>query len=339
VPFTAQCPHCRQAKFKVPWKKQDERMTCPNCRNDFLLLPADAPQPKLANRPGGEPLGFSARGEAADRLERVSSGEVTVAAMPVRTAASDDDPATDVVEPALVVALASIVVVGVALVVAYMPYGRYVSIVLAPFGMFAALLSLVSLHKSKMLAVGGLAGNAVVMLVLLVWPSLIGLGSWVPPPDPNEGRDQILAVPRDGSPHRPATGVDALQAAWQQDDCRIDVTTVRVAPSDPKVKSSTKVLRIALTVTNVGVGRMLEIPPLPEPPNEIVLAGRSGVAVPRRSVDLTKAATVFPGKSLDVTLTFDVPAEGDLKLTLPSKWLGHRDPAVIAIPATMIAKR
>jgi hypothetical protein len=327
VPFVAECPHCREAKFRVPWKRQDERTTCPKCSRDFLLLPEGTPQPALAERPGG--------------AVAVRTASPTLIADAIPTAEEPEPTGHDV---PFVVSLVSLVLIGLAVGLAYLPWGRLVAMGVSSAGLLASGLALVSVEKrNRRFAWGGMAGHALLLAILLVWPTLIGVGNWLPPADPNEGRDEIVAVSRETGQPSSATVVDVQTSVWQQRDCRIDLTSIRIAPLDPNAKTpeqkKIRALKVTVQVTNVGAERALEIAPNPPPEREIKLT-MNGVAIPRKAIELTKPTTVYPGKTLDVTIAFDVPQDlkKDMRLELPSGWLGHRDPAWLAIPASMISK-
>lgn len=243
-----------------------------------------------------------------------------------------------------VVSLVSLVLIGLAVGLAYLPFGRLIAMGVSSLGLLASGLALVSIEtKNRRFAWGGMAGHALLLGILLAWPTLIGVGNWLPPADPNEGRDEIVAVSRETGQPSSATVIDARTSMWQQRDCRIDMTSLRIAPLDPNAKTpeqkKIRAMKVTVQVTNVGAERALEIGPKPAPDQEIKLTV-NGIAIPRKAIELTKPMTVYPGKSLDVTIAFEVPLDlkNDMRLELPAGWLGHRDPAVLTIPAAMISK-
>ena len=174
----------------------------------------------------------------------------------------------------------------------------------------------------------------------------LGVSTWIPPTDPNEGMNGVHSVGKDGSPPVPAESVDANVAAWQQQDVRMEIVSVRIGPLDPAAKTPEKrkqrVLRIAVLVSNVGVARGIECGSTMDQPTEFRLTTITGQVVPwNKAESPIKPITLYPGKSSEVVLVFDVPPEphGDLQCELPVGLFGNKDAVKFRIPLAMIARR
>jgi hypothetical protein len=334
VPFTAQCPNCRGAKFRVPWKKHESRMACPKCETVFALVPDDEPPSRSRT------LGRSYDTTVTSAVESLPR--------PMTVAAQDDNdpPEPKGLDLPLALALVSLSAVGLTVVAGQFPYGRFVAMGLAPVGLLFAAFSLFGLERRRPIAWAGVAANAVVGLLLLLAPGWLGAGDWLPPADPNEGQNRVLAVGKDGGVPLPAEWVDASAAAWQQADVRVDVTAVRVGTRDAKATSAdqrkVKALRVTLKVTNSGVARPLECKSATEPPSELKLTTAAGTVIkPFAGEKDVKPTTLFPGKQAEITFGFEPPADAgsDLKLEIPAAWFGSQEPVRLRIPASMIQRR
>ncbi|MFO0935834.1 MAG: hypothetical protein U0798_04865 [Gemmataceae bacterium] len=344
MPFTAQCPNCRSAKFSVPWKKHAQTMTCPKCERPFALVPEDDPLARNTGTAPALPRETVPKDKAPTAVEEATLPIPKIHSR-VPTRDPDDHPSLGFDMP-LAVALGSLGVVGLAVILGQVPYGRFAAVALTPLAGIASLFSLYGLEKRKWLAWSGMGANGLVFLLMLFAPTWLGVTTWMPPPDPTVNLDGVYAVGKDGSLPVPADWVDASVANWQQVDCRMDITAVRIGPLDPTAKTAEKrkpkALRITLLLTNAGVSRGIECEMKKEPPQEVRLASGSGVVVPLKATESAfKPTTVFPGKTAEFTMVFDVPPDpqGDLTLELPMGWFGNRDAIKFRIPLSMISRR
>lgn len=333
MPFTAVCPHCRDAKFRAPWRKIDTPHTCSKCGHEFHLFPDDTP-PTLA----------------------VPSG--TVAVVP-RTAGPAVAPAPDPTyqptrehrEPTdtpTVLALFGVGLFGVAVVASQFPYGRFVAVGLAVVGLLLAGLSLLGLEVWRRVGWAGVGLNAFALLLALALPTWLGLDGWVPVPEVDTGPKPVTAVGRDGGMPRPADWVDATAAVWEQGDVRVAVTVAALVPPDPAVAAVTGrqqwVLKIGLKLTNVGVARGIEFAGWPtagpdQPQPRLTTAGGHPLVL-RPASAAPEKVTVFPGKSAEVALTFAPPtAADDLRLELPAAPFGGTDPVRFRLSRAMVFGR
>lgn len=338
MPFTAQCPNCREAKFRVPWKKHDELMACPKCEKDFVLVPDDEPPDR--SRTLGRSFDTTVPNVAVGKPLRLPPP------VPTQDDIDNDPPPPKGYDLPLAFALVSLSAVGLAIGMGQIPYGRFVAMGVAPVGLLFAAFSLFGLEKRRPLAWAGVAANGVVGMLMLLAPGWLGAGEWLPPVDPNEGQNRVLAVGKDGGVPLPAEWVDANSAAWQQADVRVDIISARLAVRDPKATSAdqrkVRALRLTLTVTNAGVARSLECKSTTEPPSELKLTTAAGnVAKPIAGEKDVKPTTLFPGKRAEFTFGFEPPADAanDLRLEIPAAWFGSLEPVRLRIPASMIQRR
>lgn len=360
VPFTAVCPHCREAKLKAPFAKRGKLVDCPKCGRPFMLIPEDEHSAPLVD------YDLAAPGTERRTRKRPSLGPAPSAATPTEATAPDAASPTTVApagdlaptpfavpsEPRkdqdypLYLALVGVGLVGVAVLSSQVPYGRIVGTVLAAIGLALAGLSLLGLEKRPWLGWAGVGLNLFALLLLVVLPGWLGISDWMPLGNPDAGPKPVTAVGRDGSLPKPAEWVDANAAVWEQGDVRIAVTSVTIGPADPEAprvpgKKKDPVLRIGLKLTNVGVARAVEFTGWAAPA-EPKLTTAAGKPVAGKNAGLpTGAAAVYPGKSTEFALMFEPPAGApeDYRLELPAQAFGGTDPVKFQIPSAMIRGR
>lgn len=323
MPFVAVCPKC-EARMRAPTRKRGTTAPCPKCQTVFAMLPAEEdPAPPTPTFPVPKSPGVSIPASSADH----------------------DDP--------LRMALAGVVLVGAAVFASQFPFGRIAGAGLAVVGLLVGGLSLLGLERRVWLGWAGAGGNAVVLVFLVAFPSWFGVGAWTPAGDPNARPAIPVAIRADGETGDASAGVDASAAAWQHADVRLAVKYVTIAPDAPPVPAGgfpvaapaaakkERVVRVALTLTNVGVGRAIEFAgwdPRGLTPAVLTAGGRPVPAKP--DAEPVRAVPVYPGKSADSVLVFDaaaVTADDSLVLDLPGAGFGGETPAKFRIPRAMIA--
>jgi len=359
VPFTAVCPHCREAKLKAPYAKRGKLVDCPKCGRPFMLIPENEHTAPLVDYDLDAPGRERRRKRQASATEAPpepavgpaeptipAASEATTAVVPTETAptpfAVPPVPRKDQDYP-LRMALTGIGIVGIAVLASQFPYGRIVGTALAAIGLVVAGLSLLGLEKRPWLGWTGIGLNLFALVLLIVLPSWLGVSEWVPLGNPDAGPKPVTAVGRDGSLPRPAEWVDASQAVWEQGDVRIAVTSVTVGPATPDAaappgKKREPVLRIGLKITNVGVARVVEFTGWAAPPSEPKLTTTAGKPMAVRNSGLPSGAgSIYPGKSTELALTFEPPAgpPDDYRLELPAQAFGGTDPVKFQIPQAM----
>jgi hypothetical protein len=234
-------------------------------------------------------------------------------------------------------ALVGIAVAGVASLGSQLPYGKIPAAVVGLVGFGLAAVSLLGLETRRWLGVVGMGLNAVAIAFAL------SSAKWsLASDDPSAAPKPPVAVGGDSDLPRPVEWVEAERSVWQHDDVRIAVTSVNLV-LDPAAKGAKRgkdrLLKIAVTVTNVGVARAVEATGWPvEAPPAMTLATAEGVELKRVAGDTPARATLYPGKFAEFTLTFaPPPATNELRLTLPHEAFGGTTPARFRIPARMVA--
>ena len=358
VPFTAVCPHCREARLQAPYKKRGKLVDCPKCGRPFMLVPEDEHTAPLVD--------YDLDAPGTERRKRTTPASepapAVATAAPEPTAPATADPTTTVppgelaptlfaapperkdADVPLRLALVGLALVGFAVLASQFPYGRIVGTALAVLGLLLAGVSLLGLEKRPWLGWAGVGVNLFALLLLVVLPSWLGVTDWTPQDNPDAGPKPVTAVGRDGSLPRPAEWVDAGQAVWEQGDVRVAVTSVTVGPSNPDAsvppgKAREVALRIGLKVTNVGVARAVEFKGWATPPDVPKLTTAAGKPVAVKNAGLPSGATtLYPGKSAELTLTFEPPAGApeDYRLELPAQSFGGPDPVKFQIPQAML---
>lgn len=322
--FFAQCPACRTNRYRIPNRSRGSVARCPQCDKDFVLVPEDEPPPIV-------------RSFGTVRVELGPQFEPRPAATPVRPVERESKSALDV---PLILALIAVGLTGTAVVTGHVPYGRFVAVGLAPLGLILAAVSLVGLDRRRWLGWVGVGLNALLLLVLVWLPGWLGIGPWFPRSDPDAGPKPVTAVGRAGHLPVPATWVDASRAEWEQGDLRVAVTAVGIGSSESvPARKKSRVLRIGVRLTNVGVARAIELPAaagtLPGP----TLTDATGKQLYCHGSADAAAGNIYPGKSIDRVYLFDVPppSGGGLRLEFPPFVLGNTDPVRFRIenPATV----
>jgi hypothetical protein len=251
-----------------------------------------------------------------------------------------------------------------ALVLASIPPLAFLTLPVAGLGLVLALagcLPALAFSKGNLLVpAAGAGANLLVLLLAVLWLGLLGtlpFGKTTANPD----ADRIQAIPL-GHPSADPGGleqdgwVDASRAAVQQNDVRVQVSTVTVAPvemykvqSKPRF-SEQKYLLLRLRILNVGAARQLPYETWnaagrgPQPPT---LTDNFGKDYTLKSADPDWQMTeqphrglVAPGRFTDELLVFEPPpADVEfLHVELPATACGGRDMYRLAIPKAMIKR-
>jgi hypothetical protein len=250
------------------------------------------------------------------------------------------------------------------LVLASVPSVAFLTLPLAGLGLvlgLAGCLPALAFGKGNPLVpAAGSAANLLVVLLAVFWLGLVStlpFGRGAADPD----ADRIQAIPL-GHPTADPAGleqsgwVDASRAAVQQNDVRIQLTAVSVAPvemykvqSKPKF-SEQKYLLVRLRTFNVGAGRQLPYETwnaAGRGPQPLTLTDNLGKSYALKSADPDWKMTeqphrdpVAPGRFTDELLVFEAPpADVEfLHLELPASACGGHDTYRLAIPRAMIKR-
>jgi hypothetical protein len=346
VPFIASCTYCRASKFRVPFKKRGTFATCPKCAREFLLAPdsgVDVPLMTYKELPY-EDEDDVLDGEGSSELVETVPEHEAIPDPPVPSVEKVDvvmaPPRPAPTDLPLRFALVAIVGFGLAVLATQFPYGRLAAAPLALVGLALAAMGWLGLEKYPWLGAAGTALNGLLLAILIAFPSWLGLAGWVPEDDPETAPKHAQAVSKESGAARPAEWVDAATAVWQYGDVRIAIAGAKIEPADPTAKTVEKrkerVLRITVKVENTGVARAIPFAGWHAPPERTVQLTAGGGPVAFRPVP-EEPMPVYPGKSIDVVLSFAVPEKFvDLRLELPGAAFESGESPRFQIPKAMI---
>jgi hypothetical protein len=297
--IVAICPYCREGGVRAPDTSVGAAATCPKCKSSFTVVPSDDKLPGWAKVPDfSPPPKPTARKEPApptspvdetradarspDRTEPspVLPGEpkpkskakhqpdAAPTPAPDPTAAPDAAPTSAVRAVAhdlgLVFGLAALILVGPAMLVSQVPYGRVIGLVLAAVGFVAGLLSLGGEGRAKLAGGVAMGAHVLVAVFLLFLPSWLGLEEWGGPP-PEEVKGPVAVEHGTGVPLSagPTDWIDAARSSWEYKDTRVTLRSalgpvVLTGPKDAKRTTKEPYLQLVVQVANVGAAR--EIP-------------------------------------------------------------------------------
>src|SRR5262245_14639421 len=185
------CPYCRAGGVRAPQSNIGASATCPNCKSSFTVMPSDG-LPGWARDP--QPAPVPSKPQAAPTDETRPAAAVGMADVTEPSPLLPDDersqvesrPATVPAAPALIeepdeesvpadigwfVALAALILVGVAVVASQLPYGRIIGAAIALAGVIGGLASLGAEGRSKLAAGLAIALNGLVLVVVVLLPS------------------------------------------------------------------------------------------------------------------------------------------------------------------------
>jgi hypothetical protein len=364
MPIVAVCPYCRKGSVRAPDAAVGLSIACPNCHSCFTVVPSALPgrpaPPVAVPAPQSVPVADAtapAPAAATATTAAVPAPALAPALPPAATPVAAAFPETEG-DPVLPLALVAVSLAGVSLLLSQLPYGRLGAAVLAGLGLLLGLGSLLFAERRRDVAGLGAALNALVLLVVIALPGLLGLSTWVPAAALEESRTVVKAVRHDHSSALPATWVDVSQASWQLDDVRISVRGATIAPVEltgtntQRRWTKTSYLQINLQVLNAGVARKIDFEgwaATAGPDGSAVrLTDAAGKALPAKTFDrgttaawLVQPAGLFPGKSAERLLVFEAPAApfDRLRLELPGSAFGSPETVRLVFPRSFLGQR
>jgi hypothetical protein len=260
--------------------------------------------------------------------------------------------------------LIAIILANTALVASQTPYVRLLTIPLAlAAGIYGFRRWLIGGRpkKYRWVPAAGAVWSTMVVVVVVLWPSLLGVTTWwdfrrvrlagEPTVAVRLGDSgHSMAIPTDG----PDEWLDSAKSAWQQGDLRIRINTVRFGPIETKSPkgiqfSKETFLTVVVRIRNVGASRAIDyhgLVAVGAPPETVRLTDASGMEYRLRVAGVggstpSKSSTVgiAPGKTHDETLVFLVPRALEyFRLELPGPALGLKTPVRFKIPNSMISE-
>jgi len=361
------CPYCKAGRIRAPRAALGASATCPRCQNCFTLADTEEAKRNTTGPLATKPLAPvktvptpDARRVAAGPAEWIGEQpddipEFIVPELPAQV--EYREPADDVRagSSGFALAMLAIILAGLAFGATQLPYGRFIALVLALVGLAMALLALVSSDGQWQWPALGCAANGGALFLVVLLPSWLDLGPWWPERIEDDSHLVKSINFRGGATLVEGEWVDASKGAWQQNDVRVTVSATRagklelIGPKEKHEWSKGRVLALSIRVANVGVVRRLDYrswndtPGKDEAPLRVVLPdGKTlapaklpaGWVVPGR----IRNADLFPGKTADDVLVFEVPP-GDVeyvRLELPGWAIGSKEPVKLHVPRSMI---
>jgi hypothetical protein len=346
--IVAVCPYCQQGKIRAPDRAIGLSTRCPRCRTSFTIFPREVTEK--------EPVGKAGSSDDVTAAEDSPLEPVVLPAMPALPAAALVVAPTSGAEAAYPVALIAFIIGGLSVLASQFPYGRFVATGMAGVGLVVGLISLVMADRKKLIPALSSAFNLFVIVLVVLLPSWLGLGPW----RGYEVHDQsrvVVAVAADGT-SKPAEWVEAGLTAWQLNDVRVSVSSIKVTPLEvtgpnkQKRPTKEKYLQITMRVANEGVARKIDFtgwggmssapdgsdlksPRLTDQAGKVLAMKPypAGAEPPGRV-----AKGLFPGRSAEEVLLFEPPTASAsyLRLELPGSAFGGTEPVRFQIPQAMI---
>jgi hypothetical protein len=356
VPIIAVCPYCQTGRVRAPEEAIGQAAVCPRCRASFTVVDSGeteevarrrvaAPSvPTPRSLPESDPLPLDQTPTAVNETTALITVPRPVPA-PVPVV---EDEATEGPDPVRVATVIAFLLGGLGLVAAQLPYGRFGTVGACILGGFLGAAAAFGSRK-PVYAIAAAALNGLTLLVALLLPGWLGLNSWRPSPAAKEDR-AVHVLGTEGLEKPKSDWLDISQT-WQLDDVRAKGSAsygqVELAGPMGKVAWSKKAyVAVRVKIGNVGVAR--EIRFAGWDPATVKLTDDAGTPIPPAKfeaawpTEISKPASLTPGKSADWVLLFEAPANPTeyLRLELPGAPAGVPDsPIRFQIPARPLGLR
>ena len=348
MPIIAQCPYCLEGSVRAPDRAIGLSATCPKCRSSFTIAAASETYASSSS---------TTTKTLAAKAETVTIPTTSVAELPAPVDVAPLPAPTKVDEPTMPWSLTAIALAGIGLIATQFPYGRFVALGCAGFGLlFGSIAWLLADRKRTATHVAPAVSGFVILLVVAL-PSWLGFSSWKTLDLPDDTKT-VKALSSDGSTPIPVEWVDIQKASWLYDDIQVSAPLVAINALEvtglkgQKSRTKEKYLQIRVLVKNVGVARKLEFvgwkpdatPDAPRPkvtdPQGNVLAIKVFEA-PWEAGDRPQPAGLFPGKSAEQLFLFQPPAKPVeyLRFELPGVAFGETESVKLQIPWASITLR
>ncbi len=341
MPIVATCPYCLEGSVRAPDRAVGLSATCPKCRSSFTIAAASE---TYASSSSTATKTLAAKAETV--VERPAPVEVAPLPAP-----------TKVDEPTMPWSLTAIALAGIGLIATQFPYGRFVSLGCAGFGLLIACFAWLLADRKRTATHVAPAVSGFVIFLVVALPSWLGFSSWKSLDLPDDTK-MVKALSSDGSTPVPVEWVDIQKASWLYDDIQVSAPLVAIHTLEvtglkgQKSRTKEKYLQIRVLVKNVGVARKLEFqgwkpavtPDAPRPkvtdPQGNVLAIKVFEA-PWEAGDRPQPAGLFPGKSAEQLFLFQPPAKSVeyLRFELPGVAFGEIESVKLQIPWASITLR
>lgn len=344
--FLAECPYCRLKLRNVPDERAGASTSCPRCGNAFTLAGSDrvvtvikAERTAVApSHAAGVPLPKRRKSYwdpqplkavMARQKRREKPPTLTSPASPAEVSAP---PAPEGPRPINRIGVLAFLLASLAVPVASLPRGNWVSLALAAVGAVTGLLGL--LHAWRRFrgvrsAIVALAVSVPTMLVILFAPGLLQQPPLVQHQAPASPPLVVALGKNDGLPLRHVNDgwITALQEAYQKDDVRVRITSLAVnLRRRPEEKQQTASLEIGVRTINLGAVRRIPYAGWGGSATDrpLLVDGQGTPCRQRSPTASLPARNIAPGKWIDETIVFEMASRDAeyWRLTLPLSALG-----------------
>ena len=341
MPIIATCPYCLEGSVRAPDRAIGLSATCPKCRSSFTIAAASE----------------TYASSSSTTTKTLSAKSETITERPTPVEASPLPAPTKVDEPTMPWSLTAIALAGAGLIATQFPYGRFLALGCAGFGLLFGCIAWLLADRRRTATHVAPAVSAFVVFLVVALPGWLGFSSWKSLDLPDDSKT-VKALSSDGSTPIPVEWVDIQKASWLYDDIQVSIPLVAINTLEvtglkgQKSRTREKYLQIRVLVKNVGVARKLEFqgwkpaatPDAPRPKvtdlQGNVLAIKAFEA-PWEAGDRPQPAGLFPGKSAEQLFLFLPPAKPVefLRFELPGVAFGEIEPVKLQIPWASITLR
>ena len=197
----------------------------------------------------------------------------------------------------------------------------------------------------------GSAMNGLVLLVVVMVPHWLGMAGWWPTAVADDSHVVKAVARSNGLPTR-AEWVDVGKDSWQLDDVRVSVSSVVVGqveligPNKQRKLTKEQYLQLHVRIANEGITRRIEFQgwtatgPLVTEAKGKQLAAKT-FETGWEPANKPRLVALYPGKSMESVLFFEVPAVNAeyLRLELPAAPFGSTETVKFQIPRSLMVIR
>lgn len=378
MPIVSVCPYCRSGCTVAADRDLGTDASCPRCRRDFVVIPTVDPpawalagntvDPNAAPPAASPPRPRTWEAPAAETRPHLTDSDITEPSPVLKAESEPVTPislAAPVFEPeaapgtaadtAFVLGLVAAILFGAGLLATLLPFGRAIGLVLTGAGLLLALVAALGEGRAKWVGIGVVVLNAGAVLALLVAPGWFRLDPWQGAPAVEA--PAVQAVNHDTGTAAPADWVDGEKASWEAADVRVTVhgafvgPVELVGPKGAKRKTKESGLQISLRLANSGVERRIPLTGWAggATPDGVRLIDPAGKEVRPKTfpagwvpdAEGEPHTGLFPGKTANVLLVFDVSSggAGSFQLELAGAAVGLEPPVRFRLSSAFLGVR
>ena len=282
MPIIATCPYCLEGSVRAPDRAVGLSATCPKCRSSFTIAAASETYASSSS---------TTTKTLAAKSETVTIPTTSVAERPAPVDVAPLPAPTKVDEPTMPWSLTAIALAGIGLIATQFPYGRFVALGCAGFGLLIGSIAWLLADRRRTATHVAPAVSGFVIFLVIALPSWLGFSSWKSLDLPDDSKT-VKALSSDGSTPIPVEWVDIQKASWLYDDIQVSAPLVAINALEvtglkgQKSRTKEKYLQIRVLVKNVGVARKLEFqgwkPAVtPDPPTQSGFPPKPPLDAPR----------------------------------------------------------